>query len=163
MNTQELYSYLHTTFEYSEGNLYYKVSPAPRVAIGTVAGTYNVSNKTWQIGIKNKLYKTHRLVFLYHKGYLPKVIDHIDRNPLNNKIENLREVTHSENCFNRLKNKNNTSGYKGVSFHKTMNKWRAMIKVKGKDICLGYYPFPEDAYKAYCNYCEANLSIYCID
>lgn len=77
-------------------------------------------------------------------------VDHIDRNPLNNRRSNLRIATHAENLRNRGKNRNNTSGYKGVTWDKGEGKWSASITVNYKRVHLGRYSNPEDAYAAYC-------------
>jgi HNH endonuclease/AP2 domain len=93
--------------------------------------------------------KCSRIIFLLHKGYLTKdkIIDHIDNNSLNNKIENLREGTRSQNQHNSKLPKNNTSGYKGVIFHKASGKWRVRIKMHGKEHYFGMYVNKEDAIK----------------
>ena len=76
--------------------------------------------------------------------------DHIDRNPLNNRRENLRPATPSQNQFNRRKQRNNTSGYKGVGFSKEKGLWRAYIANDTKKfIHLGYFAKAEDAARAY--------------
>ena len=89
-----------------------------KVKSGDIAGSLNKTNKYYQIRLNYKNYLVHRLIFLYHHNYLPKVIDHIDRNKLNNKIENLREVTHSQNLMNCKSYKNSSSKYKGVTWIK---------------------------------------------
>ncbi len=159
MNFEQLQQYLKITYSYLDGNFYYLVPAANRVKIGQKAGNLNSSGRL-QISIKGKLYLVHRLIFLYHHGYMPKFIDHIDRNPLNNNIENLREVTKSENGFNRGKNKNNTSKYKCVTYMKDKKKWKAYIKINGKQKHLGYFMAPELAYEAYCKFVRANLPIH---
>jgi hypothetical protein len=75
-------------------------------------------------------------------------VDHIDRNGLNNRRENLRIATASENQHNRGKAVNNTSGYIGVSWHKKSGKWQAMIKVNGGAKHLGLFACPVAAAKA---------------
>lgn len=66
--------------------------------------------------------------------------DHIDGNKLNNQRYNLRNATTSENGFNRkIKQQNNSSGYKGVTWHKQTKKWQAQIMVQGKQIYLGTF------------------------
>ncbi len=157
METQELYNYLHEYFEYLNGNLHYKKQIHYSKNKGDIAG-YIHSSGYWHICIKQKLYKTHRLIFLYHYKYLPKEIDHIDRNKLNNRIENLREATHSQNMLNRKKHKTNKSGYKGVSWYSGNKKWKAQVCVNYKVIHLGYFETPELAYEAYCDYCKNNLN-----
>lgn len=77
--------------------------------------------------------------------------DHINGNGLDNRRENLRLATKSQNNANRRISKNNKSGYKGVSWHKASGKWVAGIKVNGKSINLGGYDTPEQAHKAYCD------------
>ena len=93
----------------------------------------------------------HRLFFYWHHGYLPKLVDHKDTNPQNNKIENLRELTLKGNARNSNKKirKNCSSKYKGVS--KEKNKWLARIKdLDGKkDIRIGRFNEEDDAGQAY--------------
>ena len=71
--------------------------------------------------------RAHRVVWAVVHGYWPSVIDHIDGNVDNNRIENLRQVTHAENCRNARVRKDNTSGTPGVRWHKANRKWVAMI------------------------------------
>ena len=87
----------------------------------------------------------HRLFFYWHHGYLPKLVDHKDINPQNNNIENLRELTDSENKRNSNKKKNCTSKYKGVSWHKRHKKWRVKLRIGLKNIHLGYFDNEDDA------------------
>jgi HNH endonuclease len=76
----------------------------------------------------------HRVILNAPKGVR---IDHIDGNGLNNQLDNLRFATHAENEANRGKNKNNKSGFKGVSWSKRRRKWLAQIGFEGKQINLG--------------------------
>ena len=85
------------------------------------------------------------------------LIDHIDNNPLNNRIENLRLCNLSENARNANKRVDNSSGYKGVSWHKQSSKWVAQITVNGKRKHLGFFKDKEEAHEAYC---EASKAIY---
>lgn len=80
-----------------------------------------------------------------------KMIDHKDRNPLNNKKENLRCCTNAENIRNRDLQSNNTSGFKGVYFHTNKNKYQAQIKVNGRMIYLGLFENVKNAARAYNN------------
>ena len=78
-----------------------------------------------------------------------KQVDHINHNGLDNRKSNLRIATCSQNQHNRRLQINNKSGYKGVSWTKHKNKWRANIRLNGKDIHLGYYENLIDAALAY--------------
>jgi hypothetical protein len=78
-----------------------------------------------------------------------KVIDHIDNNPANNNVKNLRWCSQKENLANQGKRINNTSGYKGVSFHKQHNKYQAMMYINGKKKHLGLFLTAEEASRAY--------------
>ncbi|HEI4368094.1 TPA: HNH endonuclease [Salmonella enterica] len=86
-------------------------------------------------------YLLHRLIFWLVKGYWPLFIDHIDRNKLNNNIENLRDVTRSENSIN--KSQPNKTGFYGV--HKCYNKYRLFINIDGKQQFLYGYETAEAA------------------
>lgn len=77
-----------------------------------------------------------------------KCIDHIDGNKKNNEVFNLRYATHTENHFNSVLRKNNTSGIKGVNFHKKANKWQARICISQTFIYIGLFDNIEDAIKA---------------
>jgi hypothetical protein len=83
-----------------------------------------------------------------------KEIDHRDGNGLNNQRSNLRICSHSENQHNRSKYKCNTSGYKGVSWHRGKLKWSSQIRVNGVLIYLGDYTSKLKAYEAYCEACS---------
>lgn len=76
-------------------------------------------------------------------------IDHKDTDRDNNTRENLRSATNRENQGNSRIRRDNTSGFKGVGFHKTKGKWRARIRDHGKRRCLGYFDSPEEAADAY--------------
>jgi hypothetical protein len=87
-----------------------------------------------------------------HRLVLPtaSLIDHIDRNPLNNTRENLRACDHSQNQFNRGAASNNKCGLKGVSYHTKTSRWFSRIKRYGRQIHLGYFDTPEEAHEVYC-------------
>ena len=101
------------------------------------------------VWIKKVPYLAHRIVFALVFGKIPRIIDHIDRDKSNFKIDNLREVTKSQNEWNRPKRSDNTSGYKGVWYHKQRNKWAAEITFQGKSRKLGLFLTPELAADAY--------------
>jgi hypothetical protein len=76
-------------------------------------------------------------------------VDHINRNPLDNRRCNLRFATRSENLQNAPKRVNNTSGFKGVIWCKSVNKWRAAIGFRGAKLILGYFDHKTEAAEAY--------------
>lgn len=94
---------------------------------------------------KHKVVKFHQVVMGQRKGC---VIDHINRNPLDNRKENLRFVTPRVNQINKGLSDKNKSGYAGVSWRKDSNRWRAQITVNGKAIGLGCFESLDDAIKA---------------
>jgi hypothetical protein len=95
---------------------------------------------------KLRVFCAHRLVWLYEYGEFPKLqLDHINHNRLDNRINNLREVTSRENQRNRAMNKNNKSGYTGVTFNKAARKYRVFVSGDNRKIHLGYFEKLEDA------------------
>ena len=108
-----------------------------------------------RICINGKQHAAHRLAWLYVHGEWPKdQIDHINCVKTDNRIANLREATNAENMRNVGKQSNNTSGIKGVSWHKHTRKWRATIKVDGKSKHLGLFDCPELAALVYSEHAE---------
>jgi len=78
-----------------------------------------------------------------------KLVDHKDRNGLNNRKNNLRKCTQSQNCMNRRRPTNNVSGHKGVSWEPKADKWRSRIMCKGVPYNLGLYKDKANAVDAY--------------
>ena len=138
---------LHELFEYRDGELYWKVAKAKRIKVGNIAGSVSASGYKY-IKIDGKSYSSHRLIFGMIYGYLPYEIDHIDGNPLNNLVENLREANHSDNLKNTKIQSNNRSGVKGVCWHKRTKKWYATIVVNKKPVYIGSYKLLEQAKQA---------------
>lgn len=135
-------------FDYKDGALYWRIKPSRDTAIGAIAGTVRKDGYR-AIRFEKKQYLAHRLIFLWHHGQVPRFIDHIDRNPRNNRIENLRAATHRQNHMNREKQSNNSTGFKGISWIARDKKFQAKIKVGEKHLHLGYFDDPEIAYRAY--------------
>jgi hypothetical protein len=130
--------YLHTLFDYKDGNLYWKIKPSKKTKLNSLAGTFDKAGYL-QIQINKKTYRAHRLIFLYHHGYLPLYVDHINGVRSNNKIENLREATKSQNSYNSKISIKNKSGFKGVSWVNSCKKWRVRIWVDKKSKSFGLF------------------------
>jgi HNH endonuclease len=133
----------HDIFEYKDGNLFWKMKPSLRTNIGDQAGTLN-SGGYIQVKYKGKKLLTHRIIFQMHFGFFPKEIDHINRIKTDNRIENLRECTRSENNKNKGMQKNNKSGAKNICWHKQTKKWQLQYN---KKYC-GLYNTLDEAKKA---------------
>jgi hypothetical protein len=118
---------------------------------GDLAGHTHKSDRRVAVGIDGKLYRAHRLIWLYVFGEWPRNdIDHINGNPLDNRLCNLRDVSKLVNQQNhRRPGKRNTSGYLGVSWHSAVGLWRACVRVEGRQKFLGVFLTPEEAYAAY--------------
>jgi hypothetical protein len=138
-------------FNYKDGLLFWKIRPSHNVQIGDIAGSIGQKNKKPRrvVAYKNKDYLVARLIFCYHKGYFPKGVDHEDRNPLNDKIENLRECDQSQNIANSSSRKNSTSKYLGVHYYNRDRVWIASITKNGNHIVIGRYDIEQKAALAY--------------
>ena len=142
-------------FEYKDGALYWKERPRSDFKtdlawkqwnpkhIGKLAGCWSGHHVT--VGINNKNHPIARVIFVWHHGFLPEIVDHADCNPMNNDISNLRAATKAENQRNAGMYAHNTSGFKGVVFNKRAKKWNAQIKIFGKNKYLGTFPNKEIA------------------
>lgn len=119
------------------------------IKVGDVAGWVPPGGYS-QIHVGGGLYKAHRLAWLYVHGVWPSChIDHINCDPSDNRISNLREATNAENIRNQRRKCNNTTGRKGVFWHRRAGKYMAQIMVNGRSVYLGLHPTIEDAAAAY--------------
>ena len=143
---------LHHLFDYNPdtGIFIRKIKTSNSVKVGDIVGSDNGLGYI-KFCVNSKLQFAHRMAWLYVYGSIPNVnIDHINNNPSDNRICNLRLVNQSENMQNTSKWKTNTSGYKGVTWAKDKNKWGAQIWKNYKRHHLGFFDKPEIAYEAYC-------------
>jgi len=124
-------------FEYKDGHLFWKHERS-NIPLDKMAG-YIGPDQRVRIRCKSKNYLSYRLIFLMHKGYLPQYIDHIDGDRLNNKIENLREATISQNNQNIKKRITNTSSEKNVYWCKRRKKWTVKFTLNEKQVYVGHY------------------------
>jgi hypothetical protein len=113
-----------------------------------------ISGNAWQAHkARNTFYATgnngkrlHRIILKPDEDHH---VDHRDGNGLNNRRDNLREVTNQQNCQNGVAHKDSTSKYRGVCWYTNYKKWRSTIYVDGKQKALGYFETEELAAKAY--------------
>ena len=122
---------------------------------------FAINHKGYRTGyILNKRYYAHRVIWAMHYGREPMHnIDHIDGNPSNNHIDNLRDVPQSMNGLNQKMKSNNTSGVTGVSWHSRDECWYASIVKNGKSKHIGKFLNFEDAVVARKN-AEKELSFH---
>jgi hypothetical protein len=142
---------LKNTLDYdpNTGVFLWKIRPSKAVKAGDVAGCAEKRIGYITIGISKRIYKAHRLAWLYVYGDWPKgLIDHLNGDKADNRIANLRNVFADGNSQNvRKPNRRNKSGFMGVIWFQ--NKWRASMSVNGKSKWLGDYSTPEEAHQVY--------------
>jgi len=139
--------FLREALDYRDGDLFWKLRPLTHFPdlrarniwntkfAGQRAGTMRKGYEV--VGICGKQWLTHRLVYILHNGAAPKYLDHIDGNPLNNRIENLRPCTIQNNACNQKLHSKNTTGIKGVT--KLGKKFRVKIWVNYQQHHLGVF------------------------
>lgn len=154
--------YLQDRFSYDpkSGELTWKTRPRHHFQSSMVWKTWNTKWAGKKVGsvdskghgrllVKGKPTGVHRVCWKLYYGHDPvNDIDHIDHNPLNNRIDNLRDVTHRENCRNLKLNRNNKSGHMGVFWIAKLGKWQAKIRDNYKDVNLGFYLTLDEAISA---------------
>ena len=129
--------YLNDLFEYKDGELFYKVNRF-RKTIGSKAGSKKPDGR-YHVHIKGKSYLLHRLIFMMHHGYFPEMVDHIDLDNTNNRIENLRAAKHAENAWNSNARVDSVSGIKNVKFNPRLKKWQVNVQANNVRRYLGCY------------------------
>jgi hypothetical protein len=126
-----------------------RVSTSNAIKAGDVAGWTDGHGYTC-ISLLNETWKAHRLAHFYMTGQWPSAdIDHKDTDRSNNRWDNLRESTRTQNLANARLSQANTSGLKGASFHKSTGKWRATISVGDRQRYLGLFDCKAAAHFAY--------------
>lgn len=129
-------------FDYKDGKLFWKINRKSNKVEGKEAGTINTEGYR-KVALNKKIYGCHRIIFWMFNGYMPNKIDHKNGERDDNRIENLRPATNSENQWNRKSNKR----FKGV--YKNKKKYQASIRVNNKFLGLGTYSTQEEAARAY--------------
>lgn len=115
------------------------IKPSIRTNAGDVAGSVTARGYV-NISISAKLYRAHRLAWLYVYGSWPDgVVDHINGNPSDNRIANLRVTEQKRNSENQRLHANNKSGFRGVHWHKKQQQWVAMVGHNWKRIHIGSF------------------------
>lgn len=136
-------------YDADTGEFFWRTQRGNRFPPGMKAGTLQASGYV-VIGYQRKYYKAHRLAWLFTYGDWPtRDLDHINRKTDDNRIANLRECSASQNQANRSSNKNNSTGHRGVTFHKRLGKFQAAIRVFRKPIHLGTFDTANEASQAY--------------
>jgi hypothetical protein len=121
------------------------------IKAGSVAGGAhfdpNQDRYDYRVGIGMRRFRACRIIWAIHHGTdpFPLEVDHIDRDPLNNSVENLRLATGQQNCRNQDKRTTNKSGVKGVHFNRQTGRFRASIMVNWRKFNLGEYYTLEEA------------------
>lgn len=144
-------SRLKQLFSYdAESGVFTRIAKSgPNSKIGEAAGWVGGHGRIY-IKIDGACYLGHRLAWLYVHGEFPEAeIDHINMDPQDNRISNLRCATRSQNLANQERTQLNKSGFKGVNFHKASNKFTAQISYQGKKLYLGIFDTPEEASAIY--------------
>ena len=118
---------------------------------GKIAGSISTSKSGTQYNymkVDGVNIKAHQLVYFLYHGFIPKEVDHIDGNGLNNNIKNLRASNRSDNTKNHSVRLDNKTGITGVWRDEERNRWQAYIRLDGKQIHLGRFKDIESAIAA---------------
>ena len=117
-----------------------------------VAGCLDRRNGYRRIKLNGKLYAAHRVAWYLHTGEDPGSmdVDHINGDRDDNRAGNLRLATRSQNMKNTKKRQGTTSSYKGISWDASRNRWRAEIRINGKNKRIGRFDSEVEAHAAYC-------------
>ncbi|EHP6354715.1 HNH endonuclease [Escherichia coli] len=139
-------------FDYDEnsGNLIWKVKPSAKVKMGSIAGRLDHDGCV-SVKLHKQARPAHCIIWEMCNGPIPEgyEIDHLDHVRSNNRLNNLRLVTHKENQRNQKLHKRNTSGFSGIYWEKAISKWRVRIMGNdGKSLSFGCFDNKDDAVAA---------------
>lgn len=152
-SNNELLADLKSALDYNPetGLFHWRVAVAKNVRAGSIAGSVDKQGGRLYIRFRRKDYLAYRLAWLLTYGNWPEgMIDHVDGNSLNNRIDNLRDVSRTVNGQNqRRAQSSNKTGLLGVSWHKNGCKFVAQIQIDGKKKYLGLFTTAEAAHSSY--------------
>jgi len=144
------YDELAKAIEFVDGKPYWTSGPMGGLVAGYIAKGYRRISRT------GKRILAHRLNFYMVYGYIPKILDHIDRDRDNNDINNLRGCTNAQNTLNSTRRSGCASSYRGVSvassYASGKDRWRCESWASGKKVSLGYHSSELEAAEAYNEY-----------
>lgn len=145
-NKEFMQEYYNKRFEYRDGVLYWKTPNSNRLKVGDPAG-YIDGRGYLRTNFDGSMKANHIIIWTMHFGEPdPELcLDHIDRDKLNNKLENLREITRTQNNLNS----DTRILARGTSYDKTRNKWKAQISFENKNTLIGRYDTEQEAHEAY--------------
>lgn len=117
--------------------------------VGSAVG-WKIADGRWMISVDGIKMRRSVAAWLYVNGAIPKNdIDHVNRDPSDDRLQNLREATRQQNMANKTIHKNNSCGFKGVHLHKQTGKWRATVRFNRKNKHIGLFSTKEEAHQAY--------------
>ena len=135
-------------YDPAAGHFVWTEKRGPRAA-GSIAGGVS-GNGYWQVRIGGRLYYAHRLAWLAVHGEFPNgELDHINGDPLDNRIENLRVATRAQNQRNTRGHIDSASRLKGAYYDKRKRRWYSCLRVDGRNRFLGYHQSPSEAHAAH--------------
>jgi hypothetical protein len=122
-------------FEYKDGKLYWKINPnKSKKHIGKLAGYKTNSTSYGVVMLDKKSYCLHRVIYCMHTGEMPVVVDHINGDYKDHRVENLRAADHHTNNYNKGVQKNNKLGMKNICWSKQNKKWLVQLMANGKRV-----------------------------
>lgn len=160
--------FLRECVRYDNGRLFWLERPRSHFQTDAIWKTWNTAHAGTEAGAKNKVKNKYRwkvvitpyemrryqIIWAMHYGEWPSQVDHINRDSLDDRIENLRLATTRQNTANTEKHCDNTSGYKGVYWKTERKMWFSAIRRGGKTRFLGHFDTAYEAHLAYCHAAE---------
>ena len=127
------------------------VKTGVNTVVGEPAGYQAKATGRFIVSVNKVQYLLHRVVWIMHYGDIPDgmTIDHINNNPSDNRISNLRLASYTQNNWNTKKRANNKAGFKGVAYDKSRGNFIATIRDGQRKIKLGVFGTAKEAYSAY--------------
>jgi hypothetical protein len=141
-------AYIRELFDYCETGLFCrKISVSHNTWPGQLVSGSVTPAGYCQFNLAGRKVPYHRAVWFWHHGTWPERLDHINNDPSDNRIENLRECTHTQNMWN-AKGRAGQTGIKGVVWEKSKERYRVRMRVSGQRLSFGYFKTLDEARSA---------------